>query len=349
MKKVIPNSEKWFSLIPLDGEIWKPVVGFEELYEISTEGRVKRLAHETIDNLGRHFFREDKILKYYVSKGTGYPNVNLSKDGVHKTINVHTLIADAFIPNPDNLPCVNHIDEDRGNSVLSNLERCSYLYNNTYGDAKKKRRDTYLERNSTIPICQYSRKGELIHQYNGGLREVDRKFKKKEFKLIRQCLIKQKKTAIGYVWRYKDDEFDHTDNAYYRIPVCKYDLDGNLLMVYKNGLEEIKLTTNFDIDNIRGCLKGKSKTSQGYVWLKEGETFTYKKPEVKIKAPKGTKEDHLRPVIQISLKGDCIKSFNSIKEAALSLGNKSYCSDIVKCCKGKIRYSHGYIWKYKTE
>ena len=122
-------------------EIWKPVVGLEDRYMISSLGRVKRLAYEVTDSMGRHTRHSDKIMKVRIGTKTGYPQVNLWVGEKSKPFNIHRLIAEAFIPNPNNYPCVNHIDEDRSNSVLGNLEWCTYEYNSTYGSAREKRRN----------------------------------------------------------------------------------------------------------------------------------------------------------------------------------------------------------------
>lgn len=105
-------------------EIWKPIKDFETLYEVSSYGRVRSLCGRYGKNL---------ILKQG-SGSRGYLNVSLCKKGVQKTVNVHRLVASAFIPNPDNLPCINHKDQNKTNNNVSNLEWCSYYQNNVYGD-----------------------------------------------------------------------------------------------------------------------------------------------------------------------------------------------------------------------
>lgn len=322
MGKVIVNSKEWFSLENLEGEEWKDVIGYEGIYAISSEGRVKRLERNIVDNIGRQIHYQERILKYYVSKSTGYPNVNLSKNGEKETINIHSLIADAFIPNPDNLPCINHIDEDRSNSILSNLERCTYLYNNTYGLAKQKRRTTYLEKNSKIPICQYKKNGELVYIFKGGLKEVDEKYHS-IFKYIRQCLNKDKASAGGFVWLFEGEIFGYKDKPYYRIPVEQYDLDGNLIQTFEGGLEEIKNYGEFDVNLTRACLNGKCKTSQGFVWIFKGKDFSYKRPLPPNKGRmfKNTKpKTHQKYVLLVDDNGMQIKRYKSVSEAAIENG-----------------------------
>jgi len=299
----------------MEKENWKDVNGYEGLYKISSLGRVLRLRKEIVDTLGRTIVYEEKILKNNISKSTGYPFVCLTKDGKHKKHNIHTLIADAFIPNLNNLPCINHIDEDRSKSVLSNLERCSYLYNNTYGNIKRKRNDTLRE--NSIPIIQYSKNGKVIAKYHKTLAEMERLLGYS----IKGCINGNKTTAGGFVWKREGDPFDYKGYKYFNRPVNQYDYYGNLVKSYDGGLEEIRETTTFDIDNIRGCLKGKCKTSQGFVWLFDGTIFEYTHTEKKKNEKKERiKYGQQKGVIRIDKNGNTIESFQSVSHAAKVFG-----------------------------
>ena len=110
-------------------EIWRDIVGFEGLYQISNFGRVKSLPKFTYSR-GYPQLRKEKILKPgYTGKNRCYATVILN-DG--KGYKVHRLVAQAFIPNPDNLPQVNHIDENPFNNHADNLEWCTNQYNVAY-------------------------------------------------------------------------------------------------------------------------------------------------------------------------------------------------------------------------
>lgn len=102
---------------------WKPIKGYEGLYEVSDVGEVKALKR-TINQGKCHRTWEEHIVKFSVD-GNGYFRTNLAKDGVNKTVKVHRLVAEAFIPNPSNLPEVNHIDGNKQNNHVENLEWCS--------------------------------------------------------------------------------------------------------------------------------------------------------------------------------------------------------------------------------
>ena len=103
-------------------EIWKEIKDYEGLYQVSNLGRVKS---------------STKILKNRLSK-RGYYIVTLYKNGKSTTKWVHRLVAEAFIPNPDNLPQVNHKDEDKLNNRVDNLEWCTAKYNCNYGTHNSK-------------------------------------------------------------------------------------------------------------------------------------------------------------------------------------------------------------------
>ena len=113
-------------------EIWKDIQGYEGLYQISNLGRVKSLERIIITNNGITKKISEKILKPYL-KGNGYYNIVLRKDSKTKCYFVHRLVAKEFIPNPDNLPQVNHKDENKLNNNVDNLEWCTSKYNNNYG------------------------------------------------------------------------------------------------------------------------------------------------------------------------------------------------------------------------
>ena len=118
----------------------KPVNGYEEYYEVDQFGRVYSVDRVvSVEDNGRVY---DKPLKGKQMKQSvhtkGYKTVSLTKDGKTKTVFVHRFVAEAFIPNTENLPMVNHKDEDKTNNFVENLEWCSASYNRTYGRAIEK-------------------------------------------------------------------------------------------------------------------------------------------------------------------------------------------------------------------
>lgn len=131
----------------IEGEVWKPVVGYESRYLVSNMGRVFSLI-------------KDKILKQ-IETPYGYLVVNLYDGNKMKQVKVHRVVAMAFIPNPDCLPQVNHKDENKRNNNVDNLEWCTAKYNSNYG-TRSERLGATLSELKTAPIGQYDIEGNLV-------------------------------------------------------------------------------------------------------------------------------------------------------------------------------------------
>ena len=110
-------------------EIYKAIQGYETLYEVSDLGNVKSLLRDIFNSEGKRLRSvSPRILKPY-KMPNGYLHVCLSKDGTDKSARIHILEANAFIPNPNNLPEINHLDGNKENNVLTNLERSTHQNN----------------------------------------------------------------------------------------------------------------------------------------------------------------------------------------------------------------------------
>ena len=105
-------------------KIWKPIIGYENLYKINNYGEVLSL-------------RSNKILKPN-DNGIGYFIIQLCKNGKRKNYLIHRLVAEHFLDNLNNLPEVNHKDEDKSNNFVNNLEWCKHKYNMNYKQLQKR-------------------------------------------------------------------------------------------------------------------------------------------------------------------------------------------------------------------
>lgn len=112
-------------------EIWKPVVGYEGLYEVSNLGRVKTLPKTHVFKNGGVYNYPEKIMSACLNSN-GYPQLKLFRNGVRKVTAVHRLVAAAFIPNPENKTDVNHIDGVKTNNTVTNLEWATKLENSLH-------------------------------------------------------------------------------------------------------------------------------------------------------------------------------------------------------------------------
>ena len=164
-------------------ETWKAVVGFEGLYEVSDIGRVRSLK-----------YGKQRIMKP-VKTHNGYLRVTLCRDGNHKKMKVHRLVAQAFIPNPNHLSTVNHKDEDKTNNAASNLEWLSMRDNDNYGT-----RNMRMAEAKSKPVQQFDKStGELLKTFPS-IMEAERDTGISNCNIC-SCCDGKRKSAGGFIWR----------------------------------------------------------------------------------------------------------------------------------------------------
>ena len=181
-------------------EIWKPCVGFEGFYEVSNYGNVRSIAvyNRQYDRVIRRKMPKTKAQDTTVD---GYKRVLLSYYGIHYHCAVHRLVAQAFIPNPDNLPCINHKDECTSNNIVSNLEWCTHKYNSNYGTLPRRIKERMQTNHPTArKVAQYDRNGNYITTFNS-LSEAARSIGIRGENITRN-IQKKYKHAGGYIWKY---------------------------------------------------------------------------------------------------------------------------------------------------
>lgn len=165
-------------------EMWKPVVGYENLYEVSNLGNVR--------NVNKKWTKKPRLLKQHIHNE--YMIVVLYKDSKAKNKRVHRLVAEAFIPNSNNYQYINHKDENPKNNVVDNLEWCTMTYNNTYGHRLEK---------ICKKINQYDLQGNFIKTWNSFM-EIQRELGFSNSSIVCCCKGRVKKSN-GYIWKYAEE------------------------------------------------------------------------------------------------------------------------------------------------
>lgn len=178
-------------------EIWKDVVGYEGLYQVSNLGRVKSLNYNRTG--------KEKIMKP-ISHKYGYLKVNLRKNNSEKKFLIHRLVAQAFLPNPNNLPQVNHKDENPSNNIVTNLEYCDAKYNSNYGTRNEKLSINLTNRKDLSKVVlQIDKNTNVIINIFPSIREAERQTGCSN-KNIQRCCKGKSKSAYGYKWSYKESQ-----------------------------------------------------------------------------------------------------------------------------------------------
>ena len=182
---------------------WKPVKGYEGLYEVSETGLVRSLDRYIVASI-RHV--DKRLIKgktlYQATKRNGYKTVDLCKNCKVKTTLVHRLVAEAFCPNPNGLRFVNHKDSDRTNNNASNLEWVTSSENRMHGIAQgnvtfRQRAVQCIETGVVYEAPKYAAEWlQSIGKFNGKLTTASCN--------IRMACYGQRPTAYGFTWKYHE-------------------------------------------------------------------------------------------------------------------------------------------------
>ena len=170
-------------------EIWRDVIGYEGTLQVSTLTRVRILDRIVYKVDGRVTHYKGRILKQCKDKA-GYYVVNTSINGIKKQLKVHRLVAEAFIPNPYNLPTVDHINRIRDDNRIENLRWADMKLQTENSD-----RELLFK-----PVLQYTLDGQLVAEYTG-INEASRQTGICSSHITECCQGKLKSTG-GYIWCY---------------------------------------------------------------------------------------------------------------------------------------------------
>lgn len=200
----------------MENEIWKDIIGYEGLYQVSNLGRIK-----SVDRYVKHpiyglMHIKERILKFGIS-GNGYLIVGLYRDGKQTPKLVHRLVAEAFIPNPNNLTDVDHLNTNRTDNRVENLRWCTHKENQNNPksivhfseckqgeNAPKPMKGKFgKEHNTSKPILQYTIDGQLIREWYCGM-DVQRELGINQSNIAKCCRGKYKSSG-GYRWKYKGE------------------------------------------------------------------------------------------------------------------------------------------------
>lgn len=198
------TNEEFINSIKLEGEEWKDVVGYESYYIVSSFGRVISLGRTVpIKNSTR--YKQPYLLT--IGKSIqGYPKVIFSMKNIHKSPNVHRLVAQAFIPNPYNKPMVDHIDRDKTNNYVSNLRWCTLVENMNNPNTVEHCRNLNKGREYPlhfIPVVAVSIKNKSVLHFDS-LKQAAKILQCKSCG-ISNAIAKKTPTYKGYIWYYLSD------------------------------------------------------------------------------------------------------------------------------------------------
>lgn len=269
-------------------EEWKDVgivkgIDFTGFCQVSTFGNVKFLDRWVEYKNGHKRFYKEELKKPRLKNG--YQFVRLSKDEKHTEISVHRLVLQTFKPNPNPelYTQINHIDENKENNRLDNLEWCTAEENNNYGTRKE--RATKTRRLHFVPTVQLDLKGNIINVYYQK-EDIETQNKEMTFKHVARSINKEKNICYGYFWIKLDKYNELTQNELLslinekveqnnfgkmhggitqRKMVVQMDLNGNTIKEFES-VSAAAQELNCHYQAISQCASGKIKTCCGYRW-----------------------------------------------------------------------------------
>lgn len=167
-------------------ENWLPIKGWEDLYEVSNLGRVMNS-------------RTGRVLKPRKTRNS-YLQVGLCKNGVMKQYYIHRIVAETFIKNPDGFSDVNHIDENKHNNCVENLEWCTHIKNVRHGTCIERMIKTLTNGKNSKQVYQCTPDGELVRVWPSTAECGRNGFERSS---VTNCCLNKRRTYKGYKWSYE--------------------------------------------------------------------------------------------------------------------------------------------------
>lgn len=306
-------------------EIWKSVkvvkgVDFSGCYEVSTFGNFRSLDRWVVYKNGRKIFYKGKN-KNITDGVHGYKVVSFSKDGITKQEFVHRVVLNTFVPNPNPkvYTDVNHIDEDKANNNLSNLEWATHKDNMNHGTLSQKISET-----EGTTVVQLSKEGIPLKQWYS----INSVIESEGTRFIQE-LRKNKIVYDKYVWAYldkyksltKQDILDIVKEKENKNIITQIDLNGTFIKEYTT--EDIKEV--LDKSKIINCIKNKTYIYNKYLWMTKFEYLNYSQNDIEMitaKAREVIRKNSVhnkKPIVQLDVNGNIINKWDTIKEASKEL------------------------------
>lgn len=347
-KDIHNNINEYKHIWCLEGESWRSVKGLEGVYEVSDLGRVRSVNRSIVDKRGVTRRYKGRIIHQSIN-ADGYYVVSLMYKNTSKTGRVNRIVAEAFIYNEDkdNKDIVNHIDENRLNNLLNNLEWCDTRYNITYGTAKERQvsklsKPVYqVDVNTGLILNKFKSSAEaeeITGVSRGSVNAVSKGFQK---------------TGGGFNWVYVEDYVEGKD---YKVSPVSNDYTSNrkVVKILPNSnriVETYNSAREADIINCKGkgslykYLRDNSKMYKGcfYVYLDEYDENTIYGDEDSLEGGTSGKE-----VVQIDKDtNEVVGIYSSLAEASRLLGIRG--QGISSVITGNRRTFKGYIWVPKIK
>ncbi len=308
-------------------EIWRVFPDYP-FVEVSNLGRVRTKDRTVTRSDGSKLFVKGGILKQQRDR-YGYMFVRFSDNGKRVTLKVHRMVAITFIPNPDNLPQVNHIDCNRSNNVVSNLEWCTNQYNTAY-------REKYGKASSRPVFAVNVETGKVLHFKSRG--EAERKLNIPH-QAILEIIKGQKNTFYG--WWFAEDESEITEERIREIksgmrlrPVFAVNVRTMEVFRFENRKKAAR-QLGISQTSIGNSIRGRHKIVRGFLFAEDESEIT----EEKIREIKRDAQSS-RGVIAINSDTLEVSIFNSQVSVGHQLGiDPRRINDILK---GKLNKTHDY-------